>query len=160
MVSVLLLFLIVCGDAQFSHLIQSIVEPVGALRYMDMTENGEILAVRDNENLFLYSNNGSLFQKKQEFDLGCTMCAVDITADGEWMLVVQKSSPFHVYRYDHTLDQYQLFQEIQINEKTSRGGAMTDDHQWLVLPKNNERVHIYTFDGTKFVHFQTLHTEF
>ena len=105
-VLLVLLLLWVCVDAQFSSDPQRISESVNLVRYMDMTTNGEILALREDSAVLIYSNNGSSFEKKQQFNIGCATCAVDITADGEWMLVVRKSSPFRVFRYDHTLKKY------------------------------------------------------
>ena len=107
-VLLVLLLLLVCGDAQFSSVAHTI--PVAWVRYIDMTANGEILALRDRDALLIYSNNGSTFNFKQQFNFGCELCAVDITADGEWMLAVRKSSAFRIYRYDHTHKKYVIHQ--------------------------------------------------
>ena len=85
---------------------------------------------------------------------------MDITADGEWLLVVDHSSFFYIYNYDHEENGFLLFQTLRINSNTNRAGAITDDHQWLILTKNNGKVYVYAFNGTKFTHKETINYDF
>ena len=77
---------------------------------------------------------------------------MDMTADGEWLLVVPyRGNYFYVYRYDYSINDFQRFQTIYIydtNNNYNEAAAITDDHQWLILTKNGGRVHVYTFNGT------------
>ena len=87
---VLFLFLVVGGAAAFSSLAQSIIEPTSWVRYVDMSANGEIMAFRDDSTTFIYSNNGAQFVKKSEWPAENNQDALDVTADGEWILDVNR----------------------------------------------------------------------
>ena len=55
-----------------------------------MSANGEILAFRDDSTTFIYSNNGAQFVKKSEWPAENNQDALDVTADGEWILDVNR----------------------------------------------------------------------
>ena len=85
---------------------------------------------------------------------------MDITGDGEWLLIVDHVLPFYIYRYDYEINDFTLFQTIIIGTVKNEAGAITDDHQWLILTKNDGWVYIYTFNETEFVHKETINNRF
>ena len=101
----------------------------------DMTENGELLVLRDSNNVYLYTNNGSQFLR----DAG-ELGDLEITADGERLPVVDG--------YHSTLNDYSLFQR----DNGGQTGTITDDHQWLILTKNNTGA----FDLGEFIPRETI----
>ena len=85
---------------------------------------------------------------------------MDMTADGEWLLVVDHQRYFYIYRYDYSINDFRLFQTIDIDDNANEAAAITDDHQWLILTKNNGRVYVYTFNGAEFIHKETINYDF
>ena len=136
-VLVLILLLLVSGAALFSNTPTQTFADLASLAtaYIDMTANAEILVFEDDTVLSIYFNNGSQFLFKSEFMGTNRPGGIDITADGEWILYVRSSSFIYVLHYNHTINNYSLFQELQIDGGDNGDGAITDDHQWLVLTK-------------------------
>ena len=107
--------------------------------------------------VYIYSNNGVQFTLSHILtDFASEVQAVDITADGEWLLVVEYDGINRIYIFNPLTNQFQLNQTITIDNSRSHAGALTDDHLWLVLTNYNDFVYIYTFNGSQFVHKETL----
>ena len=109
-----LILLLAIGTALFSDPpIQTFTElPNLAIANIDMTANAEILVFDDNITLSIYANNGSQFLFKSEFVGQGRIDGLDITADGEWILHVSQSAFFYILRYNHTINDYSLFQQL------------------------------------------------
>ena len=111
----------------------------------------------DDRTVRVYFSNGTLFSLSDTLtDFTSSVWAVDVTADGEWLLVVEDARIHRIYSFNYKTNKFQLFQNITIDNSTSYAGALTDDHLWLVLTKYNGYVYIYTFNGSQFVHKETL----
>ena len=84
--------------------------------------------------MYVYINNGTHFQIQHTL-IGFTsyVYAIDVTADGEWLLVVEWNGINRIYNFNSLTNKFQLFQKITINHFMSYAGAITDDHEWLVL---------------------------
>ena len=105
--------------------------------------------------VYIYSNTGTQFTLTHTLnDFNSTVYAVDITADGEWLLVVERTGINRIYKFNFLTNEFQLFQAIDYDY--SYAGALTDDHLWLVLTNTNGYVYIYTFNGSQYVHKETL----
>ena len=90
----------------------------------------------DDNIVYIYSNNGTQFTLSHTLtDSGSVVWAVDATADGEWLLVVEWSGTSRIYKNNPLTNKFQLFQIITIDSYLSYAGALTDDHLWLVLTK-------------------------
>ena len=102
---------------------------------------------------YVYLHNGTNFRIEDTLTVFTSnVRVVDVTADGEWLLVVEQNGINRIYRFNSPTNKFQLFQTITINHFASYAGAITDDHEWLVLTKENGFVYIYTFNGTEFVY--------
>ena len=64
---ILLSLLFVCGSSLFSSVAQVLSEPTSPVWLIDMNENGNFLVLRDNTDVYFYTNNGSQFNKKSSF---------------------------------------------------------------------------------------------
>ena len=107
------ILLLASGAALFSTTpTQTLTELKLAIANIDMTANAEILIFEYNNNLSIYSNNGSQFVFKSEFEGQGRVDDLDITADGEWILHVSRSAFFYILRYNHTINDYSLFQQL------------------------------------------------
>ena len=90
----------------------------------------------DDNIVLIYSNNGTQFTLSHTLtDFGSVVWAVDVTADGEWLLVVEWDGTSRIYRFNPLTNKFQLFQTIAIDTYFSHAGAITDDHERLVLTK-------------------------
>ena len=71
---------------------------------------------------------------------------VDLTGDGNWLLVVNKYGSAFVYQRES--NSFKLLQELSVIDGShdSHTGALTDDHPWLVFGKTY-KIYIYKFDG-------------
>ena len=67
----------------------------------------------------------TLFQKLNE---SSKTAIVDLTADGNWLLVVNQYGSAFVYQRQNT--SFELFQNISMSDGSyeSHAGALTDDH--------------------------------
>ena len=107
-----LILLLVGGTALFSDTsVQTFSDLTSATSNIDMTAHAEILVFSQNNNLLIYSNNGSQFLHKSEFSGKKDIEGLSITTDGEWILHVDGSA-FYIHRYNHTSNDYSLFQEL------------------------------------------------
>ena len=105
--------------------------------------------------VYIYSSNGTQFTLTHTLtDFPEYAIVVDITADGEWLLVVDDIGINRIYNFNPLTNKFQLFQTI--DNSMSSASALTDDHLWLVLTDWNRYVYIYTFNGSQFVHKETL----
>ena len=118
---------------------------------IDITGNGEFVIGGGNQNTpYVYENNGTHFTHTYNIS-GCCVDHVDfidVTADGEWLYVVDNYRSSYMHRYNFRTNQYELFQTFTIAQTTNNAGAITDDHQWLIVPKDDGWVHVYTFNGS------------
>ena len=89
-----------------------------------------------NDIVYIYSNNGTKFTLTHTLtEFSSPAWAVDVTADGEWLLVVEYSGISRIYKFNPLINKFQLDQTITIDNQLSHAGALTDDHLWLVLTK-------------------------
>ena len=87
--------------------LQTLNEPTGIVWFIDMSRNGEFMVLRDPSTVHLYYNNGSHFVKEKGFAIPAIQRdSLDITADGEWMLVVDHYSYFRIYSYNHAINSF------------------------------------------------------
>ena len=86
--------------------------------------------------VYIYFSNGTQFTLTHTLtEFSSPAWAVDVTADGEWLLVVEYSGISRIYKFNPPTNKFQLFQTITIDNQLSHAGALTDDHLWLVLTK-------------------------
>ena len=83
---------------------------------------------------------------------------VDVTADGQWIMVVDYYGYVRIYAYNSNNHLFELFQAISYDSDSSQSycGALTDDHLWLIHGKKSGNVYIHFYDGTSYTLHQTI----
>ena len=134
------------------EVVQSLAEPSSNILSLDITADNSMIVMGGNDKIvFVYSNTGTQFISTDNLTgFGSDLWAVDVTADGQWLLAVEFDGVNRIYQFDALSSKFQLFQIIDTGLH-SVAGAMTDDHQWLVLTQTTGFFYIYTFNGTMFV---------
>ena len=141
--------LCLCQFSQSSS--QTLTEPTSSFSTVAITGNGEFVIGGGGDTIpYVYVNNGTHFINTYNLSGCCTshVDLVDMTADGEWLYVVDNFRDTYMYRYNFLTNRYELEQTFSISATTNQAGAITDDHQWLVIPKDDGWVYIYTFNGS------------
>ena len=140
------------GNCTFtSSSVQILSEPTNQIRTVDITGNNELLMIGGVDTTpYVYVNTGTQFVYGYALPDCCTSTVdvMDVTADGEWLYVIDNYRYSYVYQYDYATNRYKTVQSLMITANTNQGGALTDDHQWLVYAKDSGWIYIYTFNGT------------
>ena len=127
---------------------------------IDMSNDNGIVAIgcREGKTL-IYEKVGIYFSHMQTLiDNRGDSIDVDVTADGQWIMVIDVNGYVRIYTYNSNNHLFELFQAISYDSDYSYSdyAALTDDHLWLVHEKRSGNVYIHFYDGTSFTLHQTI----
>ena len=102
--------------------------------------------------VYVYTQtHGLLLEKQKLLEEGVEVVDVEITADGQWLMVVAANNVM-VHKWMEESGKFVLYQEVKVEEgERVLDGAICGNHEAIALARENGRVLILNFRKSLFV---------